>query len=78
MNKSPDANEQEPKLTHEQQEELAAFEKFQQKLREMFDKGTQAIDAEQFKQVLEKVSKEMLEIGEHSIDTINKAAKTRR
>lgn len=76
MNQSSDMNEQDPKPTQEQQEELAAFEKFQQKVREMFDMGTHAIDADQFKQALEKVRKDMVEVGEHSIDAIGKAAKT--
>lgn len=76
MNKSPDMNQQDSKSTPEQQEELAAFEKFQQRLREMYEKGTHAMDAEQFKQSLEKVRKDMVDVGEHSVEAISKAMKT--
>jgi len=68
--------ETEPEQSAEQKEELAAYDKLRQRVKQILGETKEAINADTIKHVLDRAGEELKEIGGHPREVIAKATAT--
>lgn len=59
--------------TPEQKEELAAYEKLRQRVKQSLAEVRETVNADNIRQVVDKAGTQLKEVGEHTAEAINKA-----